>query len=102
MGLNLFLEKSKRDEEEDKEKTTGKPKVSLFGNKRAKTDENSESLIPPEVIEKRRLKSFGKNPEVNTSFLKDEEKDLEETIKKKKLMNQVSIADLNYSLYNRI
>lgn len=41
------------------------------------------------------MKGFGKNPGVNTSFLKDEQKDAEQEIKRKGEMNRVR----NPSLY---
>lgn len=71
------------------QKSKEKGKISLFGSKRAKIEE--EDTKPTEYLEKRKAKSFGKNPEVNTSFLKDEDKEIQEEITKKKLMNKVNI-----------
>lgn len=61
-------------------------KVSLFGNKMQKVADEGEEA---DYIAKRKVKGFGKDPEVNTSFLPDEDKDVEDEIKKQKLMNKV-------------
>lgn len=53
-------------------------KVSLFGKKIQKiTEEDKDS----DYVQKRKIKGFGKDPEVNTSFLPDENKDVEDEIK---------------------
>ena len=68
-------------------KTTGK--VSLFRNKLQKISDDREDT---DYIQKRNIKGFGKDPEVNTSFLPDEDKEVEEEIKKQKLMNKVQFC----------
>jgi hypothetical protein len=60
-----------------------KPTLSLFSHKSSKSEEKESD---EDFVTKRKLKSFGKNPDVNTSFLRDE--DIEKEIQKKKLLNQ--------------
>ena len=65
----------------DDEYVKPREKVSLFGSKLQKiSDDKDES----DYIQKRKVKGFGKDPGVNTSFLPDEDKEIEEEIKKQK------------------
>jgi len=57
-------------------------KISLFSNKRFKESQDEKE----EQVE---YKGFGKDPSVNTSFLKDEEKEIEEEIHKKAEINRL-------------
>lgn len=47
-----------------------------------------------EIIEKKKFKNFGKDPKVNTSFLKDEDKIIEDEIRRKGERNKVRFRGL--------
>jgi hypothetical protein len=54
--------------------------------------ENNISM--DEIIEKKKFKNFGKDPKVNTSFLKDEDKIIEDEIRRKGERNKVRFRGL--------
>lgn len=85
--------------EEGKEST--KPKLSLFSNKRVKktSDPTESSTDINNLIEKKKFKNFGKDPLVNTSFLKDEDKLIEDEIRKKAERNKVRHSDFIHRRY---
>lgn len=58
--------------------------ISLFNKKKPKLDEEEEEE------EDFKYKGFKKDPSVNTSFLKDEEKEIEDEIRKKAETNRVN------------
>lgn len=92
-------EETSIDEEQAKqEEKPTKTKVSLFSHKRTKVEESEANLEGEDQINeyttKRKLKNFGKNPDVNTSFLKDEDREFEDEIKKKKLMNEFILTHM--------
>lgn len=92
-------EETSIDEEQAKqEEKPTKTKVSLFSHKRTKVEESEANLEVEDQINeyttKRKLKNFGKNPDVNTSFLKDEDREFEDEIKKKKLMNEFILTHM--------
>mmetsp|Transcript_15648 Transcript_15648/g.13692 ORF Transcript_15648/g.13692 Transcript_15648/m.13692 type:complete len:219 (+) Transcript_15648:162-818(+) len=78
--IDIPSKKSKKDI--SKSKAT-KSKISLFGNKRFK---EKDSSTPEIIIKSQRIM---KDPSVNTSFLKDEEKDMVEEIKRKAKVNKL-------------